>query len=183
MILLRLLNGQGIAGLAAALCLGLLLVVQKGETRHWHKQSDQFQSLYRQSETAKAETVASYRQAAAEAERADRAAAAQIASVQNQINQRSDDAFQTRLADARDRAQRLRDEAAGAPAHSGSGRAPPVSGLAASAAQPAQTPGQDRLPVPDALIATEQAIQLDELIKWVESQAAIDPNAEPPATP
>ena len=28
-----------------------------------------------------------------------------------------------------------------------------------------------------ALIATEQAIQLDELIRWVRAQAAIDPNA------
>ena len=33
---------------------------------------------------------------------------------------------------------------------------------------------QDRLPDADALTATEQAIQLDELIKWVEAQAAVD---------
>jgi hypothetical protein len=29
----------------------------------------------------------------------------------------------------------------------------------------------------DALTATEQAIQLDELITWVKAQAAVDPNA------
>ena len=32
---------------------------------------------------------------------------------------------------------------------------------------------EDRLPVGDALLATEQAIQLDELIKWVKAQAAV----------
>jgi hypothetical protein len=30
--------------------------------------------------------------------------------------------------------------------------------------------------LPDRLLATEQAIQLDELIKWVKRQSAIDPN-------
>ena len=50
-------------------------------------------------------------------------------------------------------------------------------GLSAAAGQSHQAAGQDRLPEPDALIATEQAIQLDELVKWVKAQAAIDPNA------
>ena len=40
----------------------------------------------------------------------------------------------------------------------------------------AQAAGQDRLPQADALTATEQAIQLDELIKWVRKQAAVDNN-------
>jgi hypothetical protein len=35
---------------------------------------------------------------------------------------------------------------------------------------------ENGLPAGDALTATEQAIQLDELIKWVNRQAAIDPN-------
>lgn len=48
--------------------------------------------------------------------------------------------------------------------------------LSAAAAGPAQAAGQDRLPPSDALTATEQAIQLDELIKWVGAQAAVDPN-------
>jgi hypothetical protein len=39
-----------------------------------------------------------------------------------------------------------------------------------------EAPGKDRLPQSDALIATEQAIQLDELIRWVEAQAKVDPN-------
>ena len=42
----------------------------------------------------------------------------------------------------------------------------------------AEAAGEDRLPDPDRLIATEQAIQLDELIKWVKSQAAVDTRLE-----
>ena len=49
-------------------------------------------------------------------------------------------------------------------------------GLSAASGGAAQAAGEDRLPAPDALTATEQAIQLDELIKWVKAQAAIDPN-------
>jgi hypothetical protein len=52
-------------------------------------------------------------------------------------------------------------------------------GLPGSAARAAQAPGEDRLPAEDALIATEQAIQLDELIRWVRQQSAVDPNAGP----
>jgi hypothetical protein len=52
-----------------------------------------------------------------------------------------------------------------------------VPGLSAAARGADEAAGQDRLPRSDELTATEQAIQLDELIKWVRSQAAIDPNA------
>jgi hypothetical protein len=43
----RALNVQGWIGLGVALLLGFLLLQQHGETRHWHKQSDQFEKLYR----------------------------------------------------------------------------------------------------------------------------------------
>jgi hypothetical protein len=51
-------------------------------------------------------------------------------------------------------------------------------GLPAPAGGSAQGAGEDRLPHSDALTATEQAIQLDELIKWVKAQAAVDPSGE-----
>ena len=63
-MILRLLNGQGIAGLAASLALALLLIVQRGETRHWRKQSDQFRVLYQPRRRAFAGTVAYVRAAA-----------------------------------------------------------------------------------------------------------------------
>jgi hypothetical protein len=43
--------------------------------------------------------------------------------------------------------------------------------------------GADRLSVSDALTATEQAIQLDELIKWIRAQAKVDNNSPAVASP
>jgi hypothetical protein len=48
--------------------------------------------------------------------------------------------------------------------------------LSAAAGQSPQAAGQDGLS--DRLIATEQAIQLDELIKWVKAQSKVDRNGE-----
>jgi hypothetical protein len=177
MSMLRLLNVQGIAGIAVALALGILLLVQKGETRHWRKESGRFEQLYGQQQAALATTVANYRAAAAQAEAADKANAGRVAAEQRAISERTSNDFEARLAAARLSAQRLRGQGAAAAADPGGGAAAPVPGLSAASGRPAQAAGQDRLPRSDALTATEQAIQLDELIKWVRAQAAVDPNA------
>ena len=177
MSLLRLLNLQGIAGIAVALALGILLLVQKGETRHWRNESGRFEQLYGQQQAALATTVANYRAAAAQAEAADKANAGRVAAEQRAISERTSNDFEARLAAARLSAQRLRGQGAAAAADPGGGAAAPVPGLSAASGRPAQAAGQDRLPRSDALTATEQAIQLDELIKWVRAQAAVDPNA------
>jgi hypothetical protein len=181
MILLRLLNPQGIAGLAAALALAILLLIQKGETRHWQKQSGQFEMLYAQQQSALAVTVANYRSAADAARTADRANADRVAGEQRAINERTSNDFEARLAAARAHAQRLRVETAIAAADPGAGRAASVPGLPASPGGLAQTAHEDGLPANDALTATEQAIQLDELIKWVKAQAGLDTNDARPA--
>jgi hypothetical protein len=181
MSLLRLLNIQGIAGLAAGLALALLLLLQKGETRHWKKQSAQFEQLYSHEQSAFAGTIANYRAAADAAHAADKANAERVAAEQRSINERTSNDYEARLAAARSLAQRLRSESARAPADPGRGGSAPVRGMAAPAGGTAEAPRQDRLPQPDALTATEQAIQLDELIKWVRRQHAIDPNAARPA--
>jgi hypothetical protein len=175
MMLLRLLNPQGIAGLAASICLALLLVIQKGDTRHWRKESARFEQLYTHEHAALAGTVANYRAAAAAARAADKAAAERVAAEQRSINERTSNDLEARLAAARSLAQRLRLEAARAPADPGTRGNPPVRGLSAASGQPHEAADQDRLP--DALTATEQAIQLDELIKWVKAQAQVDPNS------
>jgi hypothetical protein len=172
----RFLSLQGIAGIAAALALLSLLVVQKVETRHWRKQSGQYEQLYRAEQAASAQTVANYRAAAVAARAADAAAAEHVRAQQQVITERIAYDYQTRLAAARDLAKRLR-FAAGAPAAHPCGRGTPaMSSLPAGACGAAQTAGQDRLPDADALIATEQALQLDALIRWVRAQAAVDPN-------
>ena len=171
-MILRLLGPQGIAGLAASLCLALLLVLQKGETRHWKKQSGQFEQLYRGEQAAFATTVANYR-AAAEAER--------VAAEQRAINERTQHDYETRLADARARAvavaDELRRQAASAAADPRGRGSAPVPGLAAASGQAHQAAGDDRLSIAERLTATEQAIQLDELIKWVRQQHAVERNA------
>jgi hypothetical protein len=174
--LLRLLNIQGIAGIAVGLALAILLVIQKGETRHWKKQSGQFEQLYQQQQSALATTVSNYRAAAEQAEAADHANALRVEADQRAINERTEDDYQARLAAAHSLAQRLRGQSAAAAADSRSGAGAPLPGLPAAAGRPHQAADEDRLPLADGEIATEQAIQLDELIKWVLRQHSVDPN-------
>jgi hypothetical protein len=177
-MILRLLNPQGIAGLAASICHALLLIVQKGETRHWKKQSSQFEQLYRAGQSAFATTVADYRAATETVRAADRANAERVAAEQRAINERTRDEFEARLAAARAAADRLRGEGQG-PADPRGRRDAAVPGLPIAAAGPAETAGESGFSLADRLTATEQAIQLDELIKWVKRQAAVDPAADP----
>jgi hypothetical protein len=174
-MILRFLNVQGIVGLVAGASLAILLVLQKAETRHWQRQSAGFEQLYRQSDAALAATVANVRAAADAARAADQANAARVAADQRAINERTAHDFETRIAAARASALRVRARAQ-ATADSGAGGDAPLSGLSATPGSAAQAAGQDRLSSEDALTATEQAIQLDELIKWVRAQAAVDPN-------
>ena len=176
MTLLRLLNVQGIAGIASSLCLAVLLVLQKSEARHWRRQSAQFEQLYQHEQSAFAGTVANYRVAAAQAVQADKANAERVRAEQAAINQRSTNAYETRLADARARAERLRLEAPTAAADPRSHDGSAVPGVPAATGNAAQAAGQDGLPSDDALTATEQAIQLDELIEWVRAQGKVQPN-------
>ncbi|QNN68195.1 hypothetical protein H9L13_04760 [Sphingomonas lutea] len=172
MMLLRLLGPKGVAGIAVALCLSLLLLLQKAETRRFRALSDANAQRHRAEQAAHAGTVANYRAAAAAARAADKANAARIATEQRAINERTSHDFEARLAAARARADRLRREGQGAADPRARGDAAMPS-LPATAAIPAQGPVENRLPHPDALIATEQAIQLDELIKWVRAQHAV----------
>jgi hypothetical protein len=175
MSLLRLLNLQGIAGIAVGIALSLLLVIEKGETRHWKRESARFEQLYAREQAALAGTVANYRAAADAARAADRANLARVAAEQRSINERISDEYEARLAAARLSARSLRDEAAAAAADPGAGGTASMPRLPAPAGGPAEGARQDRLPDSDALIATEQAIQLDALIRWVKAQAAVDP--------
>jgi hypothetical protein len=176
-MILRFLNIQGIVGIIVSLALLALLLVAKGETRHWRKQSEQFEQLYRGEQAAFARTVANYRAAADAARAADRAADERVRAEQRTINERTAHDYQARMAAVRARAVRLQLDAGAAATHPCGGGGAAMPGLSAAPCRPAQAAGQDRLSDPDRLTATEQAIQLDELIRWVNGQARIDPNA------
>jgi hypothetical protein len=165
-------------GIGAALILSVLLLIQKGETRHWRKQSAGFEQLYRQEQSAFATTVANYRAAAQLARADDQANALRVAAQQSAINERTADEYEARLAAARAAAQRLRVQPQAA-ANRGTGRGASMPALSTSSGGPPEAAGQDRLPPSDALMATEQAIQLDELIKWVKAQAVVPMNVAP----
>ena len=173
----RLLNWQGMVGLAASLALGLLLLIQAAESRHWKKQSASFEQRFRNEQSEFAATVAEARAAAERARAADLVNAERVAAEQRAINERTAHDFEARLATARAAAQRPRIEAARPATDRRAGRAPLLPALSTSARSAAQSASSGRLPSATALIATEQAIQLDELIKWVRAQAKVDNNA------
>ncbi|MFN2473981.1 MAG: hypothetical protein ABR588_08715 [Sphingomicrobium sp.] len=175
MIALRLLKPQGIAGLVVAAALALLLFIQKSETRHWKKQSGQFEQLYSNERATFVATVANYRFAAEQARLADAANLQRVDTEQRAISERTVSDYQTRIAAAHAVAERLRRAPASPAADPRARRAAPVRGLPAAAGGTAQGAGENRLPDADAMIATEQANQLDELIKWVRQQHEVDP--------
>jgi hypothetical protein len=181
-MILKLLNWQGIAGIALSLALGVMFLIQKAETYHWKKASAGFEQLYRQEQAAFATTVANYRSATDQARAADQANLSRVTAEQRAINQRTADEYETRLAAARAAAQRLRLDPQ-ATADPGAGRGASMPGLSAAPGGAAQASGEGGLPASDALAATEQAIQLDELIKWVRAQATVDNKPKAVATP
>ena len=176
MMLLRLLNPQGIAGLAAAAVLALLLIAAKIDARHLRRSNRRSSSSSiapRPRRMPRRSPTSGSRPSAPAPPTAPMPSASTAA--QASISERITNDFEARLADARARAHRLRGPTP-APTDRGGGRSAAVSGLPAAAAGAAEAAGQDRLPDPDRLIATEQAIQLDALIRWVRAQASVDPN-------
>ena len=163
-------------GIACALAVALLV----HDRNRWKAKTAHYAEVLAAERGANAATIASVRAAAEQAREADRANAERVVASQEAINQRSDHDYQNRLAAARAAAQRLRGKRAPAAADPGAGRAKAMPGLPAAARGAPQTASQDRLPQPERLIATEQAIQLDELIKWVERQHLVDPGGAAP---
>jgi hypothetical protein len=111
------------------------------------------------------QAIADTKAKTAQAKADDAAHAKAVETHQNAISQESSDDYQKQLAAVRaDYARRVR--AAEAAAHSSGGGSPAVPGAAPSAARPDAAPAQAQLPAPDALTATEQAIQLKAMQDW-----------------
>src|SRR5688500_20407484 len=98
---LRLLNVQGMIGIAAALLLSTLFLIKAGEARHWRKQSGRYEQLYLAEQGSRAQTIANYRAAAETARKQDLANAGRVAAEQRAISERTTHDLETRLADAR----------------------------------------------------------------------------------
>ncbi|HET9811263.1 MAG TPA: hypothetical protein VFP53_06150 [Sphingomicrobium sp.] len=162
--------------LVAAIGCALLLALLLHDRNHWKARSEHTAALLAAEQSAHAATVANYRAAAERARLLDAENLARARAEQAAINERTVNEFESRIAAARARADKLRRQARSAQSGPGAGGTAPVPAIPASAAGTVEATGEDRLPRSDRLIATEQAIQLDELIDWVRSQNRIDPD-------
>lgn len=130
-------------------------------------------------------TKTTYRAAQQEAAALERERLALVKAQQKDTSNAIAEAHRRDLAALRARAERLRREIEAGAGPAGSGRTSAVPGVSAAAGRAAAEAGNPRLPRPAGdqltrdLIATEQALQLEALIAWVQAQAAIDPNQAP----
>ena len=119
-------------------------------------------------------TVEGYRAARDRARRDDQLNTIRVGKQQAAISQEVTDDYQGRIDRLRaDYARRLRAQAAADPGGGGGATMPglsPTPGRADAAA------GETRLPLADALIASEQAERLVALQAWVKAQVAVDMN-------
>lgn len=155
-------------GIAAALLLVLLI----HDRNHWKAKTEHYAEMLAGERAAHAVTVANIRLATEQARLADAANAARARAEQAAITERTSNEFKTRIDAARAADERLR-PSAGAAIRRGSRGGASMPGLSTAAQQLAQAPVENRLSQSERLIATEQAIQLDELVKWVRAQSAV----------
>ena len=162
-----------IIGIGCALLLALLVQ----DRNRWKAKTSHYAEVLAGERAVHSANIVNIRAAAEQARRADAANAARVRADQAAINERAIHGYESRIAAARAAADRLRRTETAAADHGGGG-ATAVPGLPATAGEPAQAAGENRLPATDALTATEQAIQLDELIRWVRRQAAVPVSGE-----
>lgn len=156
-------------------CLMLLALLVQDRDR-WKAKASHYAEVLAGERAAHLATQANYSAAAEHARQTDAANAARVKSSQAAISERSAHDLESRLAAARSAAQRLRRDAATAAADPGSRGATPVPAFSAAPGSASQGTRQDELSRAERLIATEQAIQLDELIKWVRRQREVRVN-------
>lgn len=102
-----------------------------------------------------------------------RARVARIEQAQNQITQEVSRDYQDRIADLNRRVAALRVRPSGTNS-GGAVRAAGGSSIPDTSARVDGPAGQAGLPTEDAIIATEQAIRLDELQNWVRRQMSVE---------
>ena len=161
--------------LVAAILAALMLALLVADRNRWKSKTEHYAALVSAERAAHGATVANYRAAAERARREDAENLARVRASQAAINERTRDDFESRIAAARARADQLHRQANPARADPGGGGAAHLPGLPAAAGGVAEAAAEGGLPDSDRLVATEQAIQLDELIKWVRSQAQVEP--------
>lgn len=151
-----------VGALAAALLVTMLLVA-RGDARH-------YKALWQQEQSAHQQTIANYKAAADEAARLDKANIDRVTKEQTAITEKVTNDYQSKLADSADRYERLRAKASGYLSH------PQSPGVPASPETTCQAvAGTDCEAIPTALkAAQDNTDQLLALQAWVRTQSAVD---------
>lgn len=152
---------------AVVAVLGVMLLIAKGDARHWHKSFDQ-------EHAAHVQTVANYKAAADEAARLDKANVDRVTKEQTAITEKVTNDYQSKLADSTSRYDRLRAQASGYLSH------PSSPGVPASPETTCRAvAGTDCASVPTLLkAAQDNTDQLLALQAWVTAQSAVDTNGD-----
>lgn len=151
-----------LGGLALAV-LGVMLVIAKGDARHWRKVAEAEKAAHQL-------TVTSYRAAAEKARADDLANVARVQRDQQAITERITDAYQDRLASADVRYDRLRAQAA---AYSGGERDPDLSAAGEAACRAYAGTGCSGIP-PLLKAAQDNTDRLVALQAWNRAQAGVE---------
>ncbi|MDG6079738.1 hypothetical protein E3U23_11115 [Erythrobacter litoralis] len=151
----------------------------------WIAKAGEYEAQRDSERLAHSTTKQTYRLAQEEAARLERERLERVTAEQEKISDAIENDYRARLAIVRDRADRLRQELSAGTGTEREAAGDSVPGLSHAAAGSNETASDPRLPATGRttnqlerdLIATEQAIQLDALIGWVEAQAKVDPAA------
>ncbi|BEV02188.1 hypothetical protein [Novosphingobium olei] len=135
---------------------------------------DRMTALNASNVAAHRQTKQVFRNAMAEARLLDQARLARVRAEQERINDHALEDYDRRMADLRARYDRLRGQG-GAGAASSAG-AKPMPGIPAPAAGSDEAASADGLSLAERYECSATALQLDELISWVERQADVLPN-------
>jgi hypothetical protein len=172
--LIKLINIQGWAGIIAATILATLLGLQIGKTHHEHTSAGAWEQKFNGEHSAFLQTIINYSHAVEQAREDDAANKARVEREAAAVSHERQTSYEARIADADARARRLQQQADAAAAHQGGSGAAPVPGVPGAAGGADGSPGEDGLSRDDRLIATKQAIRLDELQKWISGVLGID---------
>lgn len=147
--------------------------------RGWIETAEQFERERDAERAAHRQTKTDYRNAQMEAERLESQRLDRVRTEQQEITNAVEADYSARLADARTRAERLREDLRTRSATRSAADPISVPSLSAAGAGTSAAAENTRLPsgteqLERDLIATEQAIQLDALIDWVQRQAAVE---------
>jgi hypothetical protein len=159
-----------IVGGLGCLILGFMLHQSQGQTRAANGRSAAWEALFHKEQSAFRETIANVRRATAQAKADDAAHALKVERDQTNRTQEVSSEYQARLADLRRRYDALRMQPGPAKVglgNSGGGGAAPVPGL------PEPAGGPDAAAAPDRFNAEANALQLEELQRWIREQQAV----------